>query len=310
MTLQISDATPSRFGCYAKVTATKAQFYDDVTDDIVGLRDDDGSQILFADLGGGSFNPTFTNLTSGDVPQYTGSEWVNVPLGDLNFSDLNEVGIDTPQDGQYFIYDANAGVWDNRYAIQGALTYTYSGGTWVEPIVRRCVPEQCEFAGTVTTYTGKWASAITFPNTTTSTSVYNGLLSGSTSILFTGTLTDSFSLSVQDIQIPLTCTYLYPVAAGLCNVLALDQVFYKQDKWNLRQYVGIQGPFTFFGTPDVYNYGLARFFNNENPDNLTYKIRIYNTSGTQLQVDIIPGQTGSGTFYNTLGYPMFSYEWR
>jgi hypothetical protein len=154
---------------------------------------------------------------------------------------------------------------------------------------------------------------LTVVNNTANTSIYNGLLSAATAISFAGSLTDSFSISVRDIAIPLTCTYNYPIAGGLCGVLVQEPSFYRQLRWDIGGYVGTQGPTMLYGTPDVNNYGLARFFNNENPDNLSYRVRVYNYDGTQLPpVTLTPGGQGSGTFYDPgfTGTPAFSYEWR
>lgn len=149
-------------------------------------------------------------------------------------------------------------------------------------------------------------------NTTANTSTYNGLLSAATAVQFTGSLGDIFSISVRDIQIPLTCTYTFPLSAGACNIVPQSPVYYRQTRWNLGEYLGTQNI-----VADVNNYGLAKFFLGENPDNIQYRIRVYTRTSQDiyqgvehLNIVIGPGETSTGTFYSDYDIDIFKYEIR
>jgi hypothetical protein len=164
-------------------------------------------------------------------------------------------------------------------------------------------------------------------NNTTAGSVYNGLLSGATAISFGGSQNDTYTLTVRDIQIPLTCTFNYPIVAGLCSVvtssLYVNEIVIRGiGRWSTNLFLATDNVII-FGTPNEYNYGLARFFTGINPDNEIYRVRVYDPLdlGTVLDTqnfgNIYPPDsttlytTGTGTFLaNVFGnYPLYEYFW-
>jgi hypothetical protein len=161
---------------------------------------------------------------------------------------------------------------------------------------------------------------LTVTNTTTGIPSYNGLLSAATDVQFTGSLGHNFTISVRDTQIPLTCTYTFPSSAGTCNVIPQSSLFYRQARWSLGEYLGTQGPTILYGTPNVYNYGLARFFNGVDPDNLPYRIRVYTRDGSEnifqgnevFNTVISPGSSGTTQFLPLpyQGINLLQFEWR
>jgi hypothetical protein len=68
------------------------------------------SSTLFSGL----LDVSFTNLTSGDLPQYNGSQWVNIPsdFGPENLEDLLDVSITSPASGDFLSY--NGSQWINQ----------------------------------------------------------------------------------------------------------------------------------------------------------------------------------------------------
>ena len=159
---------------------------------------------------------------------------------------------------------------------------------------------------------------LTIINNTGPTVVYNGLLSGATNILFGGSSTSTFTLTVKDTQIPLTCTYNFPISAGLCSVLTSSLFSPRTNTWIPGAYLGTTSA-PIFTPPTVNNYGLARFFVGENPDTLKYRVRVYDAyNGTLFTKDITPPYpvgvgpvpTGSETFYPFFDINMFKAEWR
>lgn len=157
---------------------------------------------------------------------------------------------------------------------------------------------------------------LTITNNTGPTTVYNGLLSGATNIQFGGTSTDTFTLIVRDTKIPLTCTYDFPISAGLCSVITSSLFLPRTNLWHISSYLGTEST-AIVGAPTVNNYGLARFFLGENPDTLRYRVRLYDAyNSTLLTVTLTPpannyspATTGTGTFYPFFGYDMFRYQW-
>ena len=152
----------------------------------------------------------------------------------------------------------------------------------------------------------------------TGTVVYSGLLSGATNVLFGGSPTSTFTLVVKDTQIPLTCTYNFPVTAGLCSVISSSLFSPRTNTWSPGSYLGATSA-PIFNPPTVNNYGLARFFVGENPDVLRYRVRVYNAlEGTLLTIVMNPPTpiglgspvVGSQTFYPWFDYNMFKAEWR
>lgn len=144
--------------------------------------------------------------------------------------------------------------------------------------------------------------------------VYTGLLRDATSITFPGNLNDTYTLTVQDSQIPLTCTYSYNITAGACNVLASPAYKPRTNHWKMNSNLGTILPSG--ETPSVYNYGLARFFIGENPDTLRYRVRVYTLYSTVATVVLTPPQqgigapqSGSGVFYPFSTINIFKYEW-
>jgi hypothetical protein len=164
-------------------------------------------------------------------------------------------------------------------------------------------------------------------NNTTAGSVYNGLLSGATAIYFGGSQNDTYTLTVRDTQIPLTCTFNYPIVAGLCSVvtssLYVNEITLRGiGRWSTNLFLATDNVIV-FGTPNEYNYGLARFFTGISPDNEIYRVRVYDPLdlGTVLDTqnfgNIYPPDsttlytTGTGTFLaNVFGnYPLYEYFW-
>jgi len=165
-------------------------------------------------------------------------------------------------------------------------------------------------------------------NNTGPTSVYNGLLAGATGVYFGGTQNDTYTLTVRDTQIPLTCTFNYPIVAGLCSVVTsslwVNSILIQGlGRWSTDVYLGT-GNLLIFGTPNEYNYGLARFFTGIDPDNEVYRVRVYepNAGGLGTVVDqlvspaniINPGAfstSNSGTFLAgpLNGIPIYQWEW-
>jgi hypothetical protein len=151
-------------------------------------------------------------------------------------------------------------------------------------------------------------------------SIYNNLLSNATASTFPGLSTDTYTLTVQDTKIPLTCTYTYPVSAGICSVL--PQQFDTTNR-NLIWYEGTNMGTTLVGQggPTVltpYNYGLAAYFVGVNPNELEYKIQISSLfEGVLAEATVTPPNSttvftsGTGTFFQMPGYQfnMFRYVW-
>lgn len=160
-------------------------------------------------------------------------------------------------------------------------------------------------------------------NTNPTPPVYNGLLAGATAVIFGGTQNDTYTLTVRDTQIPLTCTFNYPIVAGLCSVVTsslwVNTVQLQGvGRWSTNAYLGI-GSNIVFGTPNEYNYGLARFFTGVNPDSEVYRVRVYDPLdlGTVASVIVTPpsatqfASTGTGTFLTGPlgGIPIYQWEW-
>jgi hypothetical protein len=151
-------------------------------------------------------------------------------------------------------------------------------------------------------------------------SIYNNLLSNATASTFPGLSTDTYTLTVQDTKIPLTCTYTYPVSAGICSVI--PQQFDTTNR-NLIWYEGTNMGTTLVGQggPTVltpYNYGLAAYFVGVNPNELEYKIQISSLfEGVLAEATVTPPNSttvftsGTGTFFQMPGYQfnMFRYVW-
>jgi hypothetical protein len=152
-------------------------------------------------------------------------------------------------------------------------------------------------------------------------SIYNNLLSNATESIFPGLSTDTYTLTVQDTKIPLTCTYTYPISAGECSVISRQ--FNITDR-NTYWYVGVDMGTTLIGqgvgpsTLTPYNYGLAAYFTGVNPDELEYKVQIFTRFGGILVEETVtpPNGTtayefGGGTFFPALGHTfnMFRYDW-
>jgi len=158
---------------------------------------------------------------------------------------------------------------------------------------------------------------LTITNNTGPTVVYNGLLASASNVLFGGTSTSNFTLTVKDTQIPLTCTYTFPISAGLCSVLTSSLFSPRTNTWIPGAYLGATSA-PIFTPPTVNNYGLARFFVGENADTLKYRVRVYDAyNGTLFTKDIAPPLTlldpptaGSQTFYPFFDMNMFKAEWR
>ena len=149
--------------------------------------------------------------------------------------------------------------------------------------------------------------------------IYNNLLANATASTFPGLSTDTYTLTVQDTKIPLTCTYTYPISAGVCSVI--PQVLEgRQLLWFIGANMGTTLPGQGVG-PSVltaYNYGLAAYFLGVNPLELNYIVRISTDLGGVL-VDVpVEAPTGNtlstsetGTFFQMPGYTfdMFRYTW-
>ena len=158
--------------------------------------------------------------------------------------------------------------------------------------------------------------------------IYNNLLANATGVVFGGAQNDTYTLTVRDTQIPLTCTFTYPIVAGLCSVVTsslwINRILVQGvGRWSTNAYLGV-GSDIIFGTPNEYSYGLARFFTGIDPDNEVYRVRVYDPLdlGTVLDTQNFgnitpptPGvelfRTGTGTFLaNVFGnYPLYEYFW-
>jgi hypothetical protein len=162
--------------------------------------------------------------------------------------------------------------------------------------------------------------ALNITNTTAATTVYNGLLQNANAVTFGGDQGDQYTLIVRDSQIPLTCTYTFPIIAGLCNVVTSSlPASSRTSRWSTDVFLGTTNT-NAFGTPDENNFGLASYFVGIDPDNEIYSIRVYNpfTSTTVVNVgNIIPPDnntlftTGTGTFFILPGTttPVYEYYW-
>ena len=151
-------------------------------------------------------------------------------------------------------------------------------------------------------------------------SIYNNLLANATASTFPGLSTDTYTLTVQDTKIPLTCTYTYPISAGVCSVVS--QQFDTTNR-NLIWYEGTNMGTTLVGQggPTVltpYNYGLAAYFVGVNPLELEYIVRISSLfEGVLAEVTVTPPvfpfiyTNETGTFFQMPGYQfdMFRYTW-
>mgnify|MGYP003396739107 CR=1 FL=1 len=155
-------------------------------------------------------------------------------------------------------------------------------------------------------------------NNITSNTVYNDLLEEADIVTFGGSTTDTYTLTVQDTQIPLTCTYSFPISAGVCSVVTSSVAFYRQSIWRMNDYLGTVMPGQNLPSPTPYNYGLARYFTGINPDTLSYQVRIYSLGeGTLVTAQVVPPAnnyspptTATVAFYpNYTGYNMFEYYW-
>ena len=162
---------------------------------------------------------------------------------------------------------------------------------------------------------------LTIVNNTGPTPVYNNLLANATASTFPGSSTDTYTLTVQDTKIPLTCTYTYPISAGICSVIS-RQINLRDGNWYW--YVGVNMGTTPIGqgvgpsTLTPYNYGLAAYFTGVNPDELEYKVQIGTRFGgilveVPVTLPVFPFiyANGTGTFFPALGHTfnMFEYKW-
>jgi hypothetical protein len=159
-------------------------------------------------------------------------------------------------------------------------------------------------------------------NNTNSNVVYNGLLSsaGAATITFTGAATHTYTLTVQDTKIPLTCTYNYPIAAGLCSVVTESKALIDRADWRLKKYVGTTDTTQVIPGSTIYNYGLARYFTGENPATLSYRVEIldnYSFGSVIASIVVTPPSalqsvnTGQGEFGNgPYGGGIYKYSWR
>jgi hypothetical protein len=152
--------------------------------------------------------------------------------------------------------------------------------------------------------------------------IYNNLLANATASTFPGLSTDTYTLTVQDTKIPLTCTYTYPISAGICSVISRQITLLDRNSyWNLGVNMGttligqLAGPSTL--TP--YNYGLAAYFTGVNPNELAYRVQIGTRfGGILVDEPVTPPvgnnfySSGGGTFFPTIGYNfnMFRYDWQ
>lgn len=152
--------------------------------------------------------------------------------------------------------------------------------------------------------------------------IFDDLLSDSSAqaIQFNGELTDNYTLTVQDTAIPLTCTYTYTIQAGLCAVIPANRATMNRVKWKLRTYLGTADLGQDSEIPNVYNYGLARYFTGENPDNLRYRVEgirdytqeILFTAIVDPPVGLTYIREDEGEFDSRAGdqYNVFKYTWK
>jgi len=291
-----------------------------------GIYYSGSNKTLYLDSGSWSSNAIFTGLSQVSMQyQITSS---NIPTGSYTFP------FNTNNYANYSTHSltaSNAGVTasicTSSINVQVAVCDIDQSGFF-----RSSVKETDTYNVTSWFVTGSQnpSSNVTLNiiNNTGPTSVYNGLLAGATGVYFGGTQNDTYTLTVRDTQIPLTCTFTYPIVAGLCSVvtssLYVNEIVTRGiGRWTTNGYLGTDN-ILIFGTPNEYNYGLARFFTGIDPDNEVYRIRVYEPveGGLGTVVDqlvrpaniINPGAfstSNSGTFlagpFN--GIPIYQWEW-
>lgn len=131
-----------------------------------------------------------------------------------------------------------------------------------------------------------------------------------TSVVFTGNIGDTFTITIKDSEIPISCIFNYAIELGICNVVPRTIDILKQTRWTLGTNLGTEGSLL-FSPISIYNYGLARYFEGVNPDTLSYRIEISEFDATPLILEIDPGDTQTtGTFYPYyLGPHLYKYTY-
>lgn len=296
--------------------------YGSYTDVNGGIYYSGSNNTLYLDSGSWSSNAIFTGLSQVSmVYEITSS---NIPTGSYTFPFNTD---------NYANYSTHSLTASNTGVVEGICTSSINVQVAVCDIdqsgfFRSNIKEIDIYDVTSWFVTGSQnpSSNVTLNiiNNTDPTTVYNGLLQDATEVNFGGNLNDTYTLTVQDTQIPLTCTFTYPIVAGLCSVVtsslwATAAPEQGLARWSINEYLGV-GSTTTFGTPNADNYGLARFFTGINPDNQEYRVVIYGPLGVGTVADVIvtpPNPTeitssASGTFLAgefALGIPQFQWEW-
>jgi len=141
--------------------------------------------------------------------------------------------------------------------------------------------------------------------------IYDGNISGATAVTFTGNLGDTFTITIKDTAIPISCIFNYAISLGICNVVPRTIENLKLVRWTLETNLGTENNLL-FSPISIYNYGLARYFEGVDPDTLSYRIEISEFDATPLIIpEINPGDTQvTGTFYPYFAGPdLYKYTY-
>jgi hypothetical protein len=276
--------------------------YTSYTDVNGGIYYSGSNNTLYLDSGSWSSNAIFTGLSQVSmVYEITSS---NIPTGSYTFP------FNTNNYANYTTHSLTAsnlgveGICTSSVNIQVAVCDIDQSGFF-----RSNIKETDTYDVTSWFVTGSQnpSSNVTLNiiNNTGPTTVYTGLLQGATGVVFGGDLNDTYALTVRDTQIPLTCTFTYPIVAGLCSVVTSSLwvgtiLLQGVGRWSTNAYLGV-GSNIPFGTPNEYNYGLARFFTGINPDTQRYRVVIYDPLdlGTVADVTVTPPDPDSTEFYTS-----------
>jgi hypothetical protein len=297
--------------------------YTSYTDVNGGIYYSGSNNTLYLDSGSWSSNAIFTGLSQVSmVYEITSS---NIPTGSYTFP-FNT--------NNYANYSTHSLTASNTGVAEGICTSSINVQVAVCDIdqsgfFRSNIKETDTYDVTSWFVTGSQnpSSNVTLNiiNNTGPTTVYTGLLQGATGVVFGGDLNDTYALTVRDTQIPLTCTFTYPIVAGLCSVVTSSLwvgtiLLQGVGRWSTNAYLGV-GSNIPFGTPNEYNYGLARFFTGINPDTQRYRVVIYDPLdlGTVADVTVTPPDPNSTEFYSSDtgtflagplgGISIYQWEW-
>ena len=152
-------------------------------------------------------------------------------------------------------------------------------------------------------------------NSSPTPAIYNNLLQGATAITLGGLVGDTYTITVQDTQIAVTCTFTYTIEASLCSITLVPTSVHEQSNWKIGENIGTAAN-TNYPTSDEFNYGISRLFLSEDPSILQYNVTIRKTSDNTVvhQTTLTPGGTGTGNFHtDTIPgqgvVPILTWEW-